>query len=347
MIFCVSLNAAVVGVGLSAGVAGWTAQAAAGVYPKPPVQNSVVPWEHARVPFRWKDAERALKPLSEPKPLRRPEKPAAAERTAKRAKENKPRLAIVIDDLGLNRRRTNRIIDLPGPLTLAFLPYGNGMDRMSRDARRRGHEIFLHLPMQPFGNENPGPNALLDSLTLREFDRRMNWAFDQVEGIKGFNNHMGSRLTSNPLAMEHVMAEARRRGLLFLDSRTSQSSVALSQALAGGVKATARDIFLDHDPSAESIVSQLGKLEHIAKSRGYAIAIGHPYDTTYGVLKRYLPRAVKRGFELVTVSDVIVNIPSTVRVSAAPSVPRPSAGGAPQSGGKDSRGAANRKPTPY
>ncbi|MFP3942450.1 MAG: divergent polysaccharide deacetylase family protein [Alphaproteobacteria bacterium] len=233
------------------------------------------------------------------------------------AKRNsRPRIAVVIDDLGLNPKRARRLIDLDGPLTLAFLPYGYNLAHHTSEAVNRGHEIFLHLPMEPLGDENPGPNALLENLGSDEFERRLLWAFQQVDGIRGFNNHMGSRLTANPRAMKRVMAEARKRNLLFLDSRTSGRSVAYSTAMSQGVPAQVRDIFLDHDPSAENVARQLAKVEKIARRRGHAIAIGHPYDTTFAVLKTWVKDARERGFELVPVS-VLIREANSPRFAAA------------------------------
>ncbi|WP_042956149.1 divergent polysaccharide deacetylase family protein, partial [Pseudomonas syringae] len=39
------------------------------------------------------------------------------------------------------------------------------------------------------------------------------------------NNHMGSRMTAEPVAMTWLMAELQRRHLFFVDSRTSAKTV--------------------------------------------------------------------------------------------------------------------------
>lgn len=348
-IVCLLLNTAAAGCVLGLGIAGLPRQASAAVYPHGPVQNSEAPWatdtsHSSQIDVQW--AVRALDRLTRmqppppvlasvpqkasqpaPKPTRkaagvtvtRVAAPMIVPRPSAAKRGTRPRIAVVIDDLGLNARRTRRLINLDGPLTLAFLPYGYNLRHVTEEAVSRGHEIFLHLPMEPLGDENPGPNALLEDLKSEEFERRMVWAFEQVKGIKGFNNHMGSRLTANPLAMERVMAEARKRKLLFLDSRTARGSVAFSTAEKFGVPAESRDIFLDHDSSAENIVRQFGKVERIARRSGQAIAIGHPYDTTYTVLKTWLKDAAERGYEVVPVSILIEE--SNVPIMAAAGAP--------------------------
>lgn len=216
-----------------------------------------------------------------------------------------PALSIVVDDLGLNGPATRRAIRLPGPLTLAFLPYGESTPELAREARSAGHEVFLHLAMEPSGGEDPGPMALLSELGADELRRRLHWALGRVPGAAGVNNHMGSRLTADPRAMTIVMGELARLGLPFLDSMTTGASVAAKVALAGGVPATARDVFLDNDPAPAAILAQLERAERLARRTGSAVAIGHPYPSTLQVLADWLPRAVARGIRLVPATAMI------------------------------------------
>ena len=217
-----------------------------------------------------------------------------------------PVIAIVIDDLGLNRRQTAAITALPGPLTLAFIPYAEDLARQTEAALDHGHEIFLHLPMEPLDPaKNPGPNALLSSLSSSDLSARLVANLDRFSGYVGVNNHMGSRLTQDAGAMMTVMGELKRRGLLFLDSLTIGGSVAQLTADKFGVPAAKRDIFLDNDPDVAAIFAQLTALEAVANQRGYAIAIGHPYGATVTALARWIPGAQARGYSIVPVSQII------------------------------------------
>lgn len=216
-----------------------------------------------------------------------------------------PALSVIIDDLGVNGPLTRRTIRLPGPLTLAFLPYGEGTPELAREARAAGHEVILHLAMEPVGGEDPGPMALLADLGADELRRRLHWALGRVPGAAGVNNHMGSRLTADPRAMAIVMGELARLGLPFLDSMTTPASVAGKVALASGVPATARDLFLDNDPAPTAILAQLERAERLARRTGSAVAIGHPYPSTLQVLADWLPGASARGIRLVPVSAMI------------------------------------------
>lgn len=216
-----------------------------------------------------------------------------------------PALAVMIDDLGHDPQAARRAIDLPGRLTLAFLPYGHAIPELTAAAVARGHDVFLHLPMEPEGPDDPGPNALLIALDPAELARRLAWAFEQVPGAVGVNNHMGSRATRDPDLMLPVLREIHRRGLAFVDSRTSPLSVA--NALAGqlGLAHAARDVFLDNDPAPVAIRARLDEAEQFARRDGTALAIGHPYPSTLAVLAEWLPGARMRGIELVTARELI------------------------------------------
>ncbi len=216
-----------------------------------------------------------------------------------------PRLAIVIDDLGPAAALTRKAIALPLPLTLAFLPYAQDLPALTAAAKAHGHEIYLHLPMEPIGTPDPGPNAILVGLEPDEFRRRLNWAFDRVPLATGVNNHMGSRATSEPETMLKVLQEVRRRGLSFVDSRTSAMSVADGLAAQLQIPHAARDVFLDNNPTTAAILAQLGLAERLARRHGHALAIGHPYPTTLAVLARWLPEAEARGVRVVRARDLI------------------------------------------
>ena len=221
--------------------------------------------------------------------------------------ERGPMIALVIDDLGLNRPKTWRTIELPAPLTLAFLTYAPGLPEMTSAARLRGHELIVHIPMQPIDpRDNPGRNPLVTEETRERLAQRLIWGLGRFDGYVGINNHMGSRFTAWPEGMAVVMKEMRRRGLLFLDSLTTYDSVGGQVAERYGVPFAERDIFLDNQAEdAGAIRRQLDKLEATALERGYAVGIGHPYPNTLDVLSHWLPRVWARGLRLVPISAVV------------------------------------------
>ena len=219
--------------------------------------------------------------------------------------DERPIIAIVLDDLGLNRRNTAAVNDLPAPLTLAFLPYAGRIQAQTQAAHDAGHELMLHLPMEPLGSEWPGPDALTTKIDKGEFTKRLIKNLDQFDGFVGINNHMGSKLTADSSRMDAVMQELRKRDVLFLDSKTSARSVAGQVAGEHGVPNTTRDIFLDNVINIEAITRQLELTEHVARQTGSAVAIGHPHGSTIEALRQWLPTLEARGFALAPISAVV------------------------------------------
>lgn len=221
-------------------------------------------------------------------------------------RNGKPEIVIVIDDLGLDRRRARRTIELPGPLTLSFMSYAEDLQSQATQARKAGHELMLHVPMEPGSAKiNPGPNVLLSGMPRDELLKNVMWNLEQMSGYVGINNHMGSRFTSDADSMKIVVAALKERGYLFLDSVTSGQSVAHEAARDGGIPFAVRNVFLDHEDDLEEIRTQLRHTEQVARKTGLAIAIGHPRDNTIEALKSWLPTLQKKGFQLVPISSVV------------------------------------------
>ncbi|MHA1565708.1 MAG: divergent polysaccharide deacetylase family protein [Alphaproteobacteria bacterium] len=217
-----------------------------------------------------------------------------------------PMIAVVIDDMGLDRRRSREIVALPAPLTVSYLAYARDLPAQTEAAHAAGHELMLHVPMEPYNPDaDPGPDALLKDLGEAELTTRLVKALGRFPGYVGVNNHMGSRFTEDEAGMRVVMSVLRSRGLLFVDSRTSGDSVAYDVAKEYDVPTIPRDVFLDHDPTRDAVLEALAELEDVARRNGYAVAIGHPRDVTIEALREWIPQAKKRGFVFVPVSKAI------------------------------------------
>ncbi|MFA4994889.1 MAG: divergent polysaccharide deacetylase family protein [Bdellovibrionales bacterium] len=215
------------------------------------------------------------------------------------------KIAIVIDDMGPDMKSGEKAILLPASVTLSFLPYAVRAREQAKEARARGHEILLHLPMEPMGSEDPGRGALLVDLPQSEMSERINTSLSALTGYDGVNNHMGSKFTTYTEGMELVVEALMERQLFFLDSRTSIQSVAIKIAKQKGLPSISRDVFLDDNPAPEAIRKQLELTEHIARRKGHAVAIGHPHATTVSVIGDWVADAKARGIEVVPVSALV------------------------------------------
>lgn len=217
-----------------------------------------------------------------------------------------PVIALLIDDMGEAKFWSLRAVALPGPLTMAFFPHAGDVAAQAEAARAAGHELMLHMPMQPNDEgEDPGPDPLILGLDEIELDRRVMAMLDSFTGYVGVNNHMGSRFTGDWQAMERVLARVRERGLLFVDSRTTADTVAERVAVSLDIPALRRDVFIDNDDNPTEIAARLADLEALARERGFAVGIAHPRPQTLRVLEAWLPAAVARGIVLAPISAVI------------------------------------------
>lgn len=222
------------------------------------------------------------------------------------AKGKQPAIAIVIDDVGLDIKRSLRTVDLPPAVTLAYLPYSANVAAQTKAAAARGHELMVHLPMEPMGmRANPGPNYLGVNHTAEELEKRIAANLDAFSGYAGVNNHMGSAFTSYAPGMKIFMRELKKRNVFFLDSKTAPESVAESAARAAGIQTTHRDVFLDHYEDTSHVLASLEQVERVARKYGSAVAIGHPKDVTLDALMQWLPTLEAKGFDLIPMSEMI------------------------------------------
>lgn len=218
----------------------------------------------------------------------------------------RPALAIVIDDMGLDRPRALKALALHGPLTVSLMTYADNLPELVTQAHAAGHEVMAHLPMEPVNpKENPGKGALFARMDDGAIRKTIAEDLDSWSGYVGINNHMGSKFTADRARMAVVMEELKARGLMWLDSRTINDTAGPGAARALGVPFITRDIFLDNVETADAIRVQLELAKATAKSRGTAVAIGHPHDATIAALKEWLPTLADAGVQLVPATEIL------------------------------------------
>lgn len=217
-----------------------------------------------------------------------------------------PLVAIIVDDIGYDRHIADQLMALNVPLTFSMLPDAPFSQQIAAQARTKGFEIMLHLPMEPneYPAVNPGPGALLADMTPDALITQLNHDLEQFSGLKGVNNHMGSRLSTSPEQMRQIFSILKKRGLYYIDSRTSTETVAEPSARLLQLAFAERDIFIDHEEDAAFIRSQLALLIKRAQVQGYAVGIAHPHAITYQVLQEFLPQ-LKAKVALVQASTVV------------------------------------------
>lgn len=215
----------------------------------------------------------------------------------------------MIDDLGQNLETAKQFMALPMPLTFAVLPHQRHSREIAELARSQHHEVILHLPMEPHGypGVNSGEGTLLLSMSRDELLKNVRSALDSTPGVSGVNNHMGSRFTENAGSMKIVLAELKTRGLYFIDSGTSPTSSARSAAHEVGIAFRKRDFFLDHNPSENAVRLQLKRLIRNARIEGTALGIGHPYGSTYRVLRGAVKQFKQEQIAVVSARELVAS----------------------------------------
>lgn len=218
--------------------------------------------------------------------------------------ELKPRavLSIIIDDIGYRKKESKEAINLPAALTFAVLPDAPHTAMLASFAHAQGKEVMLHMPMQSTSKQPQETRILLMGMSEKRMAQLIQQAFAKVPYAVGMNNHQGSLLTRHPGDMAWVMAEMKRTGRYFVDSRTSKQSVAEKIAKEFQVPVLSRDVFLDDDKDEQSIEREFKRLVQRALKNGYAVGIGHPNPETIAVLRRELPTLKQLGIDVVPIS---------------------------------------------
>jgi len=221
-------------------------------------------------------------------------------------KDVRSRVAIIIDDLGYDPDIALSFIQLNLPLSLSVLPCAPFTDLIVREATEKGSELILHLPMEPkhYPSVNPGPGALFLSMEEQEILRMLDQDLEDIPGVRGVNNHMGSSFTENREKMLIVLKELKKRNLFYIDSRTTSDTVGFKLARDIGLLAAKRSVFLDNDLAPKAIKIQLERLLSMARHSGFAIGIGHPHKETLKILREY-QSGIKAEFHVVHVSELV------------------------------------------
>ncbi len=225
-------------------------------------------------------------------------------------------LAIIIDDLGYARTRGIELATLPAPLTLSIIPGTPYAAELAALGEQWGKELMVHLPMSSAATPVTDPIVLTEGLTEGEFAERITRALAAVPAARGLNNHMGSALTTDPAAMDRLMALLKQQDMYFIDSRTTAETVAAAAAWKAGIPHASRTVFLDHMRGADAVAKRLSLAISKAQKTGAAIAIGHPHRETIEVLQLALPQ-LPEDVTLVPASHIVA-CPEAQRLTSIP-----------------------------
>ncbi len=226
--------------------------------------------------------------------------------------EPKTQLAIVVDDFGIrNNKLLEAFCSLNSNITFAILPYQKYSKLVMNKAVKSGHETMIHIPMEPvsYPKNNPGANAIYVDLSESDIKHRMEGYIKQFPLCVGANNHMGSFVTTDESVMRIVLQVLKDHDLYFIDSRTSQSSIAYDVAKEMLIPTFENQFFLDTPSITDQTVSRkLKQLKYLAKSKDKILVITHcATQDRYEFLKEFVEEIEKLDFELIPVSELFKN----------------------------------------
>lgn len=227
--------------------------------------------------------------------------------TTAAGKPDGPRIAIVVNGLGIGTSGTSdALAKLPGPVTFAFAPYSINLEQLAARARSEGHEVLLQVPMEPFDypDNDPGPQTLLTTLDAGQNVDRLHWLMSRFQGYVGISNYMGARFTASEPALGPVLRETAKRGLIYLDDGTSPRSLASQIAGANNLPFAKAEVVIDAVPTAVEIDRALARLEAAARDRGIAVGVAGALPVAIDRIARWAKAAEARGFTLVPISAV-------------------------------------------
>ena len=216
-------------------------------------------------------------------------------------------IGLIIDDFGYrNDHVSNGFLQLPGKLTYAIIPGHDYSQLFSKKAYDSGYEIIVHLPMENIGKTyGEEEYVLMSYFQDDEIKNRINKAFDYLPESIGLNNHQGSRGTADSRVMTLVAEVIKEKKKFFIDSRTTNNSLAETTMRKYGVPTNKRDIFLDNELDEEKIKIQLLELADVSEEKGIAIGIGHVKPQTLNVLAKEIPVLQEKGFRFEFVSKLV------------------------------------------
>lgn len=220
---------------------------------------------------------------------------------------SKGEIAIVIDDFGFRQDMIQAFAAIRRPITFAVLPFKAYSKDAAVKAKASGHQVILHLPMEPLSGIEPSEleATVKTGMTARQIQSLIDQATRDLPGIIGINNHQGSKATADRATMQNLMQVIKEKKWFFVDSRTHSRSVAAETAKAAGIRHTENDLFLDGVADRAYVQKQLRIAGEMAIKNGSVTVIGHARPTTVEALRETIPELEARGIRFVFVSQLV------------------------------------------
>ncbi len=214
-----------------------------------------------------------------------------------------PKLAIVVEGLGLNRSATEAALaKLPPVVTLAFSPYARDLKRLMERAKAKGHEVLIEVPMESknFPAEDPGPLGLLTGLESKDNQERLDTILKEATGAVGVFDGMGSKFRENPTNIGEVLAKLKQQNLFYVQGRPGV------RVVESEIPSATTDVVIDERPFRAAVDARFDFAEKLAKYQGTAVAVMTARPVSFERLALWMDQLPKKGVSLAPVSQVLV-----------------------------------------
>ena len=221
-------------------------------------------------------------------------------------------VAIIIDDIGYDLATVRELLSIDADITYAILPLLAHSREAAEMVHKANHETLLHLPMEPlsYPKEKPGNGALFTDMNDEELVFQLNSNLASVPYVSGVNNHMGSKFMSNEERLLPVFKELKRRGLFFIDSRTTGNSKTTAASQKVHLTVASRKIFLDNERDYSKIYRILMEVAQMPADGSPLIIIGHPHPETIRAIRDASKVFREKGVSIIPVSKLLQKQPS-------------------------------------
>ena len=212
-----------------------------------------------------------------------------------------PKLAIIMDDISTNAQ-VRELKKLSIKVTPSIFPPEKEHPK-SAELAKEFSVYMVHLPLQALNYTNEKANTLRTGDSKEKISQRIKDIKNDFKGVKYINNHTGSGFTSDFKSTLALLDELKNSEIYFIDSLTTNKSTVLDASKKLGLKYAYRDVFLDNEQNVSKILKMINNAVAVAKKDGVAIAICHPYKSTFEALKIAQKDAFK-GVEVVYVDKI-------------------------------------------
>ena len=222
--------------------------------------------------------------------------------------DRKPRIALIISNLGLSDTYTKATLELlPEDITLSFSHVAPRLKSWVIEARQKGHEILLDIPLEPIGfpKNDPGRATLLTSSNEVENLNRLEHIMKQAGGYVGLLGTLGTRFMLHSETFLPVLKSIKQRGLIYVDSRSTSRSLGPDLASSIQLPKAFNNVFVDKEPSQEKIKNKLDELERIALERRFAVGIAQPLPITIEILSQWTKGLKTKQIALAPITAIV------------------------------------------